>query len=218
MDMKLILIEGLPGSGKSTTAEYLAGELQRRGIHSRWFHEMDDDNPIADLPCDVPDYQARMVEEWSRFVEQAQNNDSVTVLESRFWQNTALFMYMGTYSVEEVTLFNDAVASVIQPLSPVLFYMAQKDVEAALRRLDTFRGKDWMEAAIEVTTKERWFQSRGLGGFDGWVKFFSEWTTVADRLYDRLEFRKHRIHDPHQDWKQAYADMRSFLGLHSSYA
>jgi len=46
---KLILIEGLPGAGKSTTTTHLGSFPQRGGRACRWYLEEDDPHPIACL-------------------------------------------------------------------------------------------------------------------------------------------------------------------------
>jgi hypothetical protein len=45
MRPKLILLEGIPGSGKSTAAEYIQRQLARRGFTVRLWHEGDLDHP-----------------------------------------------------------------------------------------------------------------------------------------------------------------------------
>ena len=66
----------------------------------------------------------------------------VTILESRLWQNSALFMYMTTYRAEDVMTFNRQVFQTLRPLAPVLLYLVQDETEAALRRLYTFHGDE----------------------------------------------------------------------------
>jgi tRNA uridine 5-carbamoylmethylation protein Kti12 len=46
---KLILIEGLPGAGKTTTAIHLGTDLQEQGLSCRWYLEKDEPHPIACL-------------------------------------------------------------------------------------------------------------------------------------------------------------------------
>src|SRR6266849_3998050 len=43
---RLIFVDGLPGSGKSTMAEYVAGELEQRGIPCRLLREREPDHPL----------------------------------------------------------------------------------------------------------------------------------------------------------------------------
>ena len=84
------------------------------------------------------------------------------LIESRLWQNTALFMYMSECSLDEITCFVCKVGQALLPLAPVLVYLDQEDTETALAQLYTWRGEQWMNDTIGWTTQYPWFQSRGL--------------------------------------------------------
>jgi hypothetical protein len=60
---RLIFIEGFPGAGKSTTAQFLARLLARRGALARWVYEGEEPNPF------VPTARAGGYESWEQFVE-----------------------------------------------------------------------------------------------------------------------------------------------------
>jgi hypothetical protein len=211
LDTRLILIEGLPGAGKSTCTYHLGALFQEQNVLSRCFREEDDPHPIPCLDYEINELALKMVPLWLGFVKQAVQEPVITVIESRLWQNTALFMYMSEISVEEIIQFNRQVCQALTPLSPVLLYLDQHDTEAALRRLYTARGEEWMNEALESTTRYAWFKSRGLKDFSGWVQFFEEWHQVAERLYADWPHPKIKILDPHEDWARAYAQMGAFL-------
>ena len=44
---RMIFVDGLPGSGKSATAEYVASELERRGIPCRLLRERQTGHPLG---------------------------------------------------------------------------------------------------------------------------------------------------------------------------
>jgi thymidylate kinase len=44
---ELIFVEGVPGSGKSTTAQFIARRLARSGRPARWFYEEQAPNPFV---------------------------------------------------------------------------------------------------------------------------------------------------------------------------
>lgn len=152
-----------------------------------------------------------MVPRWKAFTDATLLDPAVTIIESRLWQNTSLFMYMSDYPAEDVVEYNKQVWQVLGPLSPVLLYLYQDDTEAALRRNYTFRGEEWVEWALQTTTKYQWFQSRGLDDFAGWVQFFEEWTRVAECLYSDWPYLKTKIKNPHDDWARAHKQIRAFL-------
>jgi thymidylate kinase len=213
LDTKLILIEGLPGAGKSTSTDHLGKVLQQQGIPCRQYQEEDDPHPLPGLDYDIKTLDQTIVPLWVNFTKQAVHESVVTIIESRLWQNTALFMFMSEMDVEEIIKFHRQVWQVLTPLSPVLLYLDQPDTETALRRMYAARGEKWMEWALGETTQYPWFKTRGLNDFAGWVKFFEEWHLVAERLYEDWPHRKIKILDPHEDWARAYEQMLAFLHI-----
>lgn len=211
LNTKLILIEGLPGAGKSTSTYHLGSVLQQHAIACRSFQEDDDPHPIPCLDFEIKGLTQRMIPLWMNFAKYAMREPIVTIIESRLWQNTALFMYMNENDVEEIIRLNQQVWQVLTPLSPILFYLYQDNPEIALRRMYTTRGEKWMEWALGFTTQYPWFTSRGLKDFAGWVQFFKEWQHVAERLYSDWPYHKIKILNPHEDWARAYDQMVAFL-------
>ena len=207
----LILVEGFPGSGKSTTTQHIGAFLQQQGVACRWFLEEDNPHPIACLDFTIKGLPEKMIPLWAGFAEQAKLDQSVTIIESRLWQNTALFMYMSNWTPGDIRCFGLGVAQALACLTPVLVYLDQEDTEAALRRLYTLRGEKWMEDALTMTTAYPWFQSHGLKDFAGWVQFFTEWQTVVGYLYDDWPHRKLKIQNPHDDWDKAIQTIDSCL-------
>jgi len=43
---RTIFVEGLPGAGKGTTAKYVVGELEQRGVPFRLLRERETDHPL----------------------------------------------------------------------------------------------------------------------------------------------------------------------------
>jgi deoxyadenosine/deoxycytidine kinase len=213
LNTKLVLIEGLPGAGKSTTTQRIGKTLEAAEFACHWFREEDEPHPIPCLDFAIKDLQQNMMPLWTDFVDRAIQAPTVTILDSRLWQNTALYMYMSEISVEEIAQYHGEVCNVLTPLSPALIYLDQDDAEAALRRLYTIRGEEWMEETLEETTQYAWFRSRNINDFSGWVKFFEEWTEVAHGLYNDWPHTKIRILNSHENWSKAYARMDQFLGL-----
>jgi len=172
LNTKLILIEGLPGAGKSTTTEYLQNALNQQGLECRGYLEEDRPHPIDCLDFAIKGLPEKVVPLWKEFIEQAKQTSILTIIESRLWQSTGLYMFMSEVDEREIVEFTHQVYELILPLSPALIYLDQDDTETALRRLYTLRGKAWMDAALDETLQYPWFQSRGYYDFTGWVKFF----------------------------------------------
>lgn len=208
---KLILIEGLPGAGKTSTAVHLGEYLIQKGCSCQWFLEEDEGHPIDLTDMALKDLSKELIPLWESFMRSEFNHRTVTIMESRLWQNTSLFMFMAEFPTEEILELQDQVNATLAPLAPILIYLHQPDVAQALGRLYDFREDEWMEWALNMTSTYAWFQNRGKRGFSGWLHFFSEWLEFAEDLYRLWPHRKVKIHNPHDDWAAAYSRIHAFL-------
>jgi hypothetical protein len=52
-----------------------------------------------------------------------------------------------------------------------------------------------------------------MKGLEAMVKFFNEWTSVVNRLYEELPFRKTKIKNPNADWDMNISKIRNFLKI-----
>lgn len=64
LNTKLILVEGFPGAGKSSTTGYLRTLLQDRGFACRAFLEEDDPHPIDCLDFEIQGLAGNMFPLW----------------------------------------------------------------------------------------------------------------------------------------------------------
>src|SRR6185295_5519402 len=92
----LVLVEGMPGSGKSTTAQWLAGELEHQGRPARWVYEGEVPHPVVDPPSgllrDWKEIPGRHFAGWSRFAAAVRAEETVVVVESAFLQRSVAAM------------------------------------------------------------------------------------------------------------------------------
>ena len=105
IETKLILIEGPPGSGKTTTAQYLAADISNSGKACQCFLEWSTDNPIAigddshlgQAAASSIAREADVLQQWQQFAQARQSEDLVTVMESRFWQTSVMLTMVRKY-------------------------------------------------------------------------------------------------------------------------
>lgn len=213
LDTRLILIEGFPGAGKTTTAVELGERLQQQGIPSRWHLEEDDPHPIACLDFKLRDLRSKLPPLWRDFTRKTGQSSELHIIESRLWQNTILFMYMSDYPFHDLLELQQLVAAELTALSPVLVYLHQDDVQKAILRLPTIRDEQTLARDFATTRKYPWFRSRDLADLDGWVQFFSEWAGVAEALYLEWPHHKQKVLNAHEDWERAIQQIFQGLGL-----
>lgn len=86
MKTNLIIVEGLPGSGKSTTAAMIADELNKKGKKVICVDEGVGEHPADYTNYDFPDFETermKILEKWRSFTKNS-DKDSVYVFNCIF--------------------------------------------------------------------------------------------------------------------------------------
>ena len=220
IETKLVLIEGPPGSGKTTTAQRLAAEISDAGKACQCFLEWSTDNPIPigddlHLGQAVASSIAREadgLQQWQQFAQARQSADLVIVMESRFWQTSVMLMYVAGHPIEGVLESNQRVIEAIHGLNPVLIYFAIDDLRAFAARTIQVKEEEWRRASLEgswaqhiyeAIDSQKWSMDRRLTGLKGTLALLEEWAVVTEELFDRVPFPKIKIRNPHQNWTLA---------------
>ena len=47
IDSQLILLEGMPSTGKTTNARFIHIQLERNNINAKWIHEITNPHPLS---------------------------------------------------------------------------------------------------------------------------------------------------------------------------
>ena len=207
---RLILMEGMIGSGKTTTAQHLADWLARRGEHVRAFGEGAADHPIrtrrvdellaAPAPGDPSVYAAS---QWRRLAERCLRDEQTIICESVFLQNSVMPAFISCAPAAEVTDICAEIQRQAAPAEPFLVYLRPTDIAAAIARVHQARGEPWSSRNVAYVQDTPWARRRGLRGRDAVVGLYQAWEPVAVELFDRYPFGKLMLPDPQHDWPAA---------------
>ena len=208
IDTQLILIEGLPGSGKSTTAENLASEIKTHGKRCHCFLEWAENHPIfigsekdmAEIISSSPLREPAFVEKWEAFSKGVPSEGTVNIIESRFWQTGVMFLYAAGQTENEIISCHQRIIRAIEVSKPVLIYFTHDNTRQAFLRTFQNRNQEWENFVLGIAQQQQRAKDRGLKGREMWFKFFEEWVLVAERLYNEFPFPKIKIPNPHEDW------------------
>jgi hypothetical protein len=228
---RVVFVDGLPGSGKSMTAEYIATELEQRGIPCRLLRERETNHPLnvgGDLHPSGSTTGARMfaeysvgsfVEEslarWNAFVTQAMNSERVNVLDSYPFQNSLRVLLQMDADPVTLAAYQSSVEEAAAGLDPVLIYLDPGDTERTLRAIAEQRGPAWTDYAIAVVTECPYASSRGLQGLDGAVAILRSYKHLLDEAVARFPFPRLVLSDCHRRWQDCHAKIREFLRFES---
>jgi hypothetical protein len=229
---KMIFVDGLPGSGKSTTAEYVASELEQRGVPCRLLRERETDHPLnvgGDLHPSGSTTGARIfaaytigsfVEEslarWDAFVAEVMGSERVNILDSYPFQNSVRVLSQMDADPVSVAAYQSCVEKSAVGLAPVLIYLDPGDAERTIRAIAEQRGPAWTDYAIAVVTECPYASSRGLQGMDGAVAIIQAYKHLLDESVARFPFPKLVLSACHRRWQDCHAKIREFLGFQSA--
>jgi len=204
---RLILVEGMIGAGKTTTAGYLADWLSRRGEDVRAFDEGAADHPIrtrrvdellaAPAPGDPGVYAAG---QWRRLAERCLRDEQTIILESIFLQNSVMPAFIDGAPAAAVTDICAEIQRQAAPAEPFLVYLRPIDIAAAIARVHEARGEPWSSRNVAYVQDCPWARRRNLRGRDAVVRLYQAWDPVVSELFDRYPFGKLMVPDPHHDW------------------
>ena len=207
---RLILVEGMIGSGKTTTAGRLGDWLSGRGEDVRAFDEGAADHPVrtrrvdellaAPVPGDPDAYSAG---QWRRLAERCLRDGQTVILESIFLQNSVMPAFIDGASAATVDQICAEIQRQAAPAEPFLVYLRPTDIAAAIARVHQARGEPWSSRNLAFVENSPWARHRNLRGRDAVVGLYQAWEPVAARLYDRYPFGKLMVPDPQQDWPAA---------------
>lgn len=214
---KLILVEGLPGSGKSTTAHLLTRQLRRQGYDARWYYEQQTPHPLPYRAArGVSELVQASLHDWRRFAEQA-GEEEITVLESSFFQHALLALLAHEADARTLDAYLGARQELIERLEPKLIYLRREDVTGAVREVCRARGAGWQEHFVRVATHNPYSRRHGLVGLAGATEFMRRYQELCRVVPGRLGLEHLTVELPVvlpvADRERAQAQMLNFLGV-----
>lgn len=211
---KLILVEGLTGSGKSIMAHFIARQLQYNGIPASWVHEGEEPHPIlSELDTSVDSFLAETRANWVAYFDQVGSSAEIRVLEACFFNNLLETLWAHNVERSQIIQFADELQTFIEPLNPTLVYLVQDDVENALERNFLDRGNGFRAYVIEFATSTPLAKTRGWEGYEGMVRFWQEFVALTDVLFIGFPGRKLKIDNTAGDWETYNQEVVDFLSI-----
>jgi thymidylate kinase len=205
---RLVLIEGMVGAGKSTTAERLAARLTDRGEDARAFQEFADDHPIRTRAVDLlrgaaPASDAKVYDrdQWDALADRCTRGSEIVIIESTFLQNSVMPHFIDDAPVAVVKEVFADLAARVAPAAPLLVYLRPSDIEAAVRRVHADRGEPWSSRTYAFVSACSWARRRGLVGERAVIELYRDWEQVVDELLSTIDSLV--VVDPQRSWDDA---------------
>ena len=188
-------MEGLPGSGKSTTAHFTCLHLFRHGRDARWCHEEEVPHPIFDYETirDAFDHgrlDPSLFEvaraNWSALASDVAASGRSTVLDGSLLQTPIHPMLLLDWDRDRIVTYVIEVALSLAPAHPLLVMLRDDDVGSRLKRTIEARGS-WMLEVLEARILGSPFaRARGFAGLEGVTSYFEAFRDLTDAIIGRL--------------------------------
>ena len=150
---RLLIIDGIPGSGKTTTATRIYNRLTSQGKGARCLLEQAENHPLlppmeqyyalnTDEGADA--FIRQLVDRYSRFVEeQLSSSEDIAIIESVLFQDIVSVSHLQGMNIAQLQSFTESLQLLLMPLNPHLIYYYHTDVEGQWRYICGIRGNEW---------------------------------------------------------------------------
>ena len=220
----LIIIEGIMGSGKSTTMRFVAKALEDALCPSLAIHERADPHPVRatdELQCwfepwlesTAEQLAARAVSRWRSFAEEVRLGAAVPVLDGQLFHGDLTNLFLMEASFDEIAAYCESLTLLVEPLHPFVVYLRQDDVERAVRAVCEERGEAWVKYQVDWKLKGPYAVRRNLIGLEGLIALYQDYRSMTDMLFDRLRLDKMVIENSARDWTRYNQQVLKRLGI-----
>jgi hypothetical protein len=219
---RLIIIEGIMGSGKSTTARWLAARLEAAGRRALAVTERIEPHPVRGtdgldhwfqpwLDVTAEGLADRSLAKWRSFVADARAAETIHTLDGQLFHGDLTNLFLMEATPAAITKYCGTVSEIARPLAPLLIYFYQADVERAIRTIAAERGAEWVKYQVDWKLQAPYGRRRGLSGLDGLVALYKDYRALTDELYSGLDIPKLAIDNSQQAWDAYYEQIHAHV-------
>jgi hypothetical protein len=220
LQTRLIIIEGIMGSGKSTTARWIAARLEAAGLRAMAITERIEPHPVRGtdgldhwfqpwLDVTVEGLADRSLAKWRSFVADARTEETIHTLDGQLFHGDLTNLFLMEATPAAIAKYCDSVRGIARPLAPLLIYFYQADVARAIRTIAAERGEEWVKYQVDWKLQAPYSRRRGLRGLDGLVALYKDYRALTDELYSGLDIPKLAIENSQQAWDAYYQQIHA---------
>src|SRR5262245_55300098 len=136
---KLVILEGIMGSGKTTNTLQLADRLNASGRSAIGITEgvsphpirFDWDEPWGEIPASqIAKFAAAR---WKAYVEHALGSEAISVIDGQLFHGNLTSLFLLEADIDLIRNFVRDSTTAMAPLHPLLIYLRESDIDQAIR-------------------------------------------------------------------------------------
>ena len=155
----------------------------------------------------------RSLIKWQGFVAATQTRATAHVLDGQLFHGDLTNLILMDAGSAAITQYTQAVEDIVRPLTPLLVYFYQENVDQAIRTIANERGQEWVKYQVNWKLQAPYSRRLGLEGLDGLIALYRDYRALTDQLYAGLGLAKLAIENSRRAWG-AYCQriMQELLG------
>lgn len=203
---RVVIVEGIMGSGKSTTVLRIADRLKTSGVSVLGITEgasphpirFDWDQPWADMPA--AQLAKSAAARWRAYANSASMSESITVVDGQLFHGNLTSLFLLDADMALIRGYIHDVVAAIKPLRPLLIYFHQDDVDRAIRVISAERGDAWVKYQVDWKLGSPYAVRHALAGLEGLIELYRDYRQLTDQLYKDLDIPKISIENSEREW------------------
>jgi hypothetical protein len=220
MQTKLVLVEGVSFTGKSTLSEYAALQLRLNGHAVEWVPEglmWKEYFPriLAALDQAQPISEELLWEEWSAFVKALKSAPAIFVVDAAISYAAVYPLLAEDRPYEAILAIVTRIAELCAPLHPRVIHL-MGDQEQLARASIVERGDRWQKQLVDQSDAAPYQKARGRSGVEGAIAFLNEEQELMDVVLEAGGWQPLTLDVTSTDREDREANRRamlSFLGI-----
>lgn len=224
IDTKVIFVEGIMGSGKSTIAKFLSDQISQEGLKARFVPESELPHPtrvmwdLANphkpwMDVTTEDFIARIFQKWEKFIAETESVEHITIFDGQFFHGDMTSLLLMDADRPDIIQYVKRFALMGSRIDPVLVYFYQEDFADCLKRLFADRGKKWLDYQIDWKVKSPYCRNRNLSGEEGLLELYKAYRSITDELFSDVQWKKLSVENSDQNWSEYRKRILDFLDL-----
>jgi hypothetical protein len=219
-DTQFIFVEGIIGSGKSTTTWFLMEQIQHLWKPAQIMSEggplrlalnlRHPNAPWKDVT--IERYIELSLRRWRAFVGGMRGSGVITVCDGLLFHGNMTDLLLMNAEPAILQHYTEQIINELAELNPVLIYLQHNDIAHALRTICDERGKKFETYQINWKVGSPYGVARSLQGFEGLIQLYQNYRATCDHIFAHLPLPKLAIlHE--SNWPKHYHDILQFLSL-----
>jgi hypothetical protein len=216
---KLIIVDGLPGSGKSTAAQWISEQLLSNGYSAKWHYEISSVNPLrSDLKIsDVTDHDLleHGSKTWENCTEALRSSDQTHVFDAALFQHIILEAFFRNLPTPNITEYFKKIETSLQEFSRALIHFSPDSADSHIAQTYLKRGEQWTNLLTTWAVNSPYAKEKSLKGHIGSLQFWQDYHQLCCTLFDQCRANKQQVKfsTEYPAWDQRNQEILNFLEI-----